>query len=406
MTILSNGFPTNMPDAENVSQGGPANFARLFTSYITANTKDRWIGVMLQAESIRKPKLQKIFSFPRREYYKLYAPKSRLKALTQAKIKQDPSRLFKGSIDQLASLIKRQKPDVVFLNGFGIFNWLLLKAAEQTATPVVIQHAGIWTKELEIHKSLYTVAGRKMMAEMEKDSSRLASAEVFLNEWSKDYYRRHVAKRADKQTYIIPLPFDFNLFKGLSRRGQKNKLSLPGFDHQKFNIGVIARWDEIKNHQAILALAKEAKRLKLPWAFHVVTSIPDLPKYEKARRSYEREIKVIPSLDRDGISRFCRTVDLLLQPSLFDVSPTVVLEAVALNTPIVISPNVGYVHDFKTHGAEPWVIETKNAASMVKHIIRLARQPMPMSIKKQLRKAHDHKRVFNAYLKVFSQVGR
>jgi glycosyltransferase involved in cell wall biosynthesis len=402
MIILSNGFPTNMPDSENVSQGGPANFAKLFCSYIEKRSKDRWIGVMFQATHLKEPALEKIFKFIRRDYYKLYLPKRQLTRITQASTMQDPAKILKKSIELLTNLIRQKKPDVIFLNGFGIFNWALLKAAEKTKVPVVIQHAGIWTKELDIHKSTYTKFGRKIMEEMEQDSSRLTDAEVFLNKWSKDYYRKNIAKRSNKNTYIIPLPFNFSVFKNLSVNENDSQFY---FDVNKFHIGVIARWDEIKNHKLILSLAKEIKKLKLPWQVHVITSIPDLSKYQKMQNEYEKYIDVIMPTNRSGISDFCSSVDLLIQPSLFDVSPTVVLEATASNTPIAISRNVGYAGDFKKYQAKDWIFDDK-ASKMVGQIKKILRKPMPAAIKKHLRYAHDHERIFAYYLKLFSEMSR
>lgn len=400
MTILSNGFPTNMPDSENVSQGGPANFARLFSAYIKKNTKDRWIGIMFQTTNLKTTELEKVFTFPRINYYKLYFPGQQLQDITQAETKIDPALILKKSIEVLADLIRQKKPDVVFLNGFGLFNWMLLKAAQQTGVPVVIQHAGIWTKELWIHKALYSVAGRKIMEKMERDSSELTAAEIFLNEWSRDYYHKNVAKRLDKQNYIIPLPFNFSVFKKLST----NKIdSQFFFDEQKLHIGVIARWDEIKNHKLIFSLAKEAKKLQLPWQIHTITNIPDQLKSQNIKKQYEKIIDVIAPLDRAGISDFCNSVDLLLQPSLFDVSPTVVLEAIASNTPIAISQNVGYVHDFKTYQAKDWIL-SNDTSSVIKQIKKIANKPMPATLKKRLRTAHDNERVFASYLNLFTKV--
>ncbi|MFA5753833.1 MAG: glycosyltransferase [Patescibacteria group bacterium] len=240
------------------------------------------------------------------------------------------------------------------------------------------------------------------MEEMEQDSSRLTDAEVFLNKWSKDYYRKNIAKRSNKNTYIIPLPFNFSVFKNLSVNENDSQFY---FDVNKFHIGVIARWDEIKNHKLILSLAKEIKKLKLPWQVHVITSIPDLSKYQKMQNEYEKYIDVIMPTNRSGISDFCSSVDLLIQPSLFDVSPTVVLEATASNTPIAISRNVGYAGDFKKYQAKDWIFDDK-ASKMVGQIKKILRKPMPAAIKKHLRYAHDHERIFAYYLKLFSEMSR
>lgn len=403
MIILSNGFPTNMPDSENVSQGGPANFAKLFSSYLAEHQtkeKNSWIGLMFQITGSNKPELETTYKFTGRSYYKLYFPKNQLKKVTKAAQPVDPLKILNSSIRLLVELMREKKPDLVFLNGFGVFNWMLLKAAEEAGIPAVIQHAGIWTKELNIHKSTYSAAGLTIMKKMEKDSSRLTAAEIFLNTWSRDYYHRQVAKRKDNHNYIIPLPFNFSNFKKLSTANNESQFY---FDQKKLQIGVIARWDDIKNHKLILSLAKTINRKKLPWQIHTITNIPDLPRYQKIKDEYEKYIDVIAPTDRSGISDFCHSVDLIIQPSIFDVSPTVVLEAIALDTPIAISQHVGYVADFRKYGASKWVLDNA-AASIIEQIKKIARKEMPANLKKYLKDAHRHKKVFAAYLKLFKKI--
>ena len=400
MIILSNGFPANMPNSEEISQGGPANFARLFVGHIVSSTSHKWIGVMFNTSESSKISLNKALSLSQRDYFKLNVPKELFRKIVLAKKNDNPYKILRSPIERIASLIKREKPDVVFLNGFGLFNWILLKAAEQTNTPVVIQHAGIWSKELRLHRHLYSSAGLKIMEEMEKESTRVSLAEVFLNSWSRDYYKKHVAKKINQNAPIIPLPFDFASFSGNSENCHKTVFS---GSKNILRIGTIARWDKIKNHKVFLSLSKLASKKSLPWRFYSVVKIPD---DHRSKKTYKKNIFSISSLNRAGISDFCQSMDLLVLPSLFDVSPTVVLEAIATNTPIVISQNVGYVNDFIEHGAEDWVIDFSNSCRALKKIQKILKRPMPESLKKYIAENHDYKKVFSSYLNLFASVSK
>jgi hypothetical protein len=181
MRILTNAFPTNMPDSEKVSQGGPANFAKQFTKYVVSTTKHEWNGLIMSFSSRNSLQCKKIHSFRQRNYYRFLISKILIKKITRAKKKEDPQIIFKKQIGLVIELIKEIKPDVIFLNGFGITNWILLKAGERMDIPVVIQHAGVWSKELDVHRKAYTIAGISIMKKMEEDSSRIASCEIFLN---------------------------------------------------------------------------------------------------------------------------------------------------------------------------------------------------------------------------------
>jgi glycosyltransferase involved in cell wall biosynthesis len=403
MRILSNAFPTNMPDSEKVSQGGPANFARLFVHYLfSTEPHHEWVGVMLESVSEEQVSMRKVFSSGKNRYHQICVPREQLKNVVRAKKASDTAEaILKQPISRLVAFMKKQRPDVVFLNGFGLLNWMLLKAAEELHIPVVVQHAGIWTKELDIHKKLYTVHGLRLMKNMELDSTRLTAMEVFLNTWSREYYQKNIAKGAGRKNTIIPLPFDFSSFNQLGVAAETNAFA---FDPAYRHVGVIARWDEIKNHPAVLALAKKAKKKRLPVQFHAVVDIPDIKKYRSETAEYGKYVHVIPPLDRPGIAAFCRSVDLLLLPSLFDVSPTVVLEAVASDVPIVISTNIGYVHDFSSCGAKSWIVRPEKTEETLETLLKLSKRKMPVTLGQLLQKKHDHRKVFSAYLRVFEKV--
>jgi len=403
MRILSNAFPTNMPDSEKVSQGGPANFARLFVNYLVrSEPKHQWVGVMLEGVPSETVRLQKVFSTRKRSYHRLCVPRTQLRNVVKSTHATDKAEdILERPISRLITLMKAERPDVVFLNGFGLLNWMLLKAAEKLNIPVVIQHAGIWTKELDIHKEIYTSHGLRLMKQMELDSTNLTTMEVFLNTWSRDYYQKHVAKSPARKNIVIPLPFDFLSFKQL---GVTKEYDTFAFDPAYRHVGVIARWDEIKNHPAVLALAKEARKKKVALRFHSVVEIPKTNKYEAEKQEYAKFVDVISPLDRAGIAAFCRSVDLLLLPSLFDVSPTVVLEAIASDVPVVISPTIGYVHDFAANGAKAWIVDPAKPENTITVLYKLAKRKMPTALRTILQNKHDHRKVFASYLRVFEKV--
>ncbi|MBP7770398.1 MAG: glycosyltransferase family 4 protein [Candidatus Pacebacteria bacterium] len=401
MRILTNGFPTNIPGSPVHSQGGPANFARLFSDYIGGLPGGHeMVSVFYKDGPVRHKEPVAVHSTPGHTHYCLAIPRGTFRRVTQALVWGDPAELLRTPLSQIGRFIREQNPDVLFLNGYGLFNWMLLHCAKEAGIPVVIQHAGIWTKELRLHGYRYSRAGRRIMEQMEKDSSELSSVEIFLNSWSRDYYRKRVAAGQARRTEIVPLPFDFNSFNQLSASAKRGRFSR--FNKSKMHIGVIGRWDAIKNHDAVLAMAQAAKKNGLPWQFHAVVAIPDSEDKAK-KRAYTDTVDVIEPLDREGISDFCRSVDLLVMPSLFDVSPTVVLEAMALDTPIAVSPTVGFAPVFAAHGARSWVINPSDADKAVGRISRILGKKIPPALREKIISMHDHARVFDTYLQIFEE---
>jgi hypothetical protein len=199
-----------------------------------------------------------------RTIYKFTFPQELTKKILRAEKFSDPRVILSEPIFRIAKLIKKISPDIVFLNGFSLCNWIILEAAHQAKLPIVIQHAGIWWAELEIYKDFFSDAGIKMMKKMEKDSSTFSANEVFLNNFSKKFFIKNVLKgKADNKKQIINTLTDKLCF--FKKGGQKKYFN---FDSEKFNIGLIGRYDRIKNHPAIGELAASVNKKNLPWIFN------------------------------------------------------------------------------------------------------------------------------------------
>ncbi|MFA6228277.1 MAG: glycosyltransferase [Patescibacteria group bacterium] len=394
MLILSNDYSNNLPNSKHHAKGGPANFAKRFKSFLKKEGHS-WFGLIVEFNSTKFSKLKPVSKIKGLQYYKLEIPGVLVKKLGRTPKKIDAEKLFEPAINLIAELIKITRPDIIFLNGYAVSNWLILKAAQKEKIPVAIQHAGIWTKELRIYKDFFSLAGRKIMEGMEKEIPKIADAEIFLNDWSRRYFNVNVAKTDKNKTHIIPLPVDFRNYACVKHRKNIG---------QTFNIGIIARWDRIKNHKAVAALVKQVQKFKLPWKFYSVTVIPKTNKNKELKDFYRKNIVIVPPLDQKGIKKFCQQMDLLILPSHFDVSPNVVLEATGCDTPIAISENVGFVDDFKKYGANDWVINFNNANLAIKKILAIANKPMPDKLRNFLFSSHQSDKVFKDYIRLFKQL--
>ncbi len=407
MKILTNEYLCNTPDFKQAAKGGPANFARLFFSFLKDKQKNNleWQGLIIRdLDPINKGFYQKklVDSRKNRSIFKFSFPFIYSEKLLKAKKVANYREILKEPIKRLSVLIAKIKPDAVFLNGFSLGNWLILEASRLNRIPVVIQHAGIWTKELEIYRDFYSPAGIKMMEKMEREAAEHSTAEIFLNSFSQRFfYRRVMAGRRPRagHSVIIPLPIDFRFFR-------ETKTANLSFDFRKedFNIGMIARWDRIKNHEAVALLAKNAKDKNLPWSFHSVTRIPESQKNAKIKNIYRRNIEVVDFLPKDKIRDFCQSNDLIIIPSHFDVSPTVLLEALASGTPVAISPNVGFVDDYRRYGASDWIIDFENPEAAIRRLKKIKNKPLPVTLKRELFKKHDPEKVFKKYAAIFSSL--
>lgn len=394
MVIFTNDYLANIPGSKMPAGGGTANFAKRFNAFLSGKGH-HWIGLAFKFP----PKEGKVMirkepnRLEGRDYYVMSITRIG-KTLGRARRAFDPEKVFEKQITAIAKLLRKTEADVVFLNGYMITNWLILKAAQKENVPVAMQHAGILSREIDMYKEFFTATGRKLMKDMEREVSEVVDAEIFLNDWSRRYYEKHVTKTHRSRTKIIPLPVDF---KNYCRSKEKK-------NGGQINIGIIARWDRIKNHEAVATMAEEARKSGLPWKFHSVTVIPDSKKKARLKNRYRKNVEIVPPLDQKGIEKFCHRMDLLILPSHFDVSPNVVLEAVGCGTPIAISENVGFVDAFRKHDAKDWIINFNDPVMALRKINGIMGREMPAKLRKSLKSDHDSTKIFNRYVRLFREI--
>lgn len=396
MTILSNDYPSNLPRASKVAHGGTANFARAFSSYAVAHGH-AWVGILRQDHKTGVTRIRRHSVAGNATYYKAFLPASRIGTLLVREKRVNLREWLAEEIDALGTFMRRVRPDVLFLNGYDIHAWMLLQAASREGIPVVVQHAGIARIEFTLYKHLYTAAGMKMMLEMERDIVGSATIEVFLNAYSRDTFSSVVAPVPASQARIIPLPY-----LGVFERAPSGQARSPRALAGHVTIGCVARWDRIKNHKALLAVAKEARRLGLPWTFKAVTRIPDTSFNRRFKDAYRKAIEVVEPVRQTELPAFYRSVDAMVLPSIFDVSPTVVMEAALMGKPTLISPGVGWNSEYRAYGMADWIADFSDPARVVETLSTLLKKRLPVRFANMIRTKHAPDAVFAQYLRAFS----
>lgn len=399
MRILSNEYRSNVPGQSKIAHGGPGNFARTFSDYVVAAGHE-WIGIVHEFAEQEKTTIKKRPSAGSKSYYSCTFSHAHYMHPLHQEAKVDPRLWFAPQVDAIRKLIRRVKPDLLFLGGFSLYAWILLEAARQEGLPIVIQHSGISKTEFEQYKHLYTRAGRSLMLDLEREITRCAAKQVFLNEYSREYFRKQVADFPERQAMIIPLPYLGSFAKAPARK----TVSSAHTKKTALTIGCVARWDRIKNHKAILQLAKAAKREKLPWTFKSVTSIPETAVEQAFKDAYRANIEVVAPMEQAGLTAFYQSVDVLVLPSKFDVSPTVVMEAALMGKPTLISKTVGWTSEYRDCGLSPWIVDFSDAKAVVRTLKRLAKKPVPNTFRRHILAKHAPKTVFAKYLNLFASV--
>lgn len=394
MKILANDYPANLPGASVKGTGGPARFASQLSQALSKQ-HHLYTGIIIRNTSDHSPSLKRAFKNNKTSYYEMNFPKKDSHRITQAQKKTNPDIALNKEIKTFIEVLAKEKPDLVFINGFSLHVWPLLKAAYKLNIPIVQKHAGIWHKEIAIYEDFFSNEGKSIMRKMEKDIAQLATKQVFLNSFSQKVFQKDVARSPRSKQCIIPLPTAFKTVKNPKKKKTK-----------RLAIGVVARWDRIKNHKALLALAEELKKQQIDAKIHVITAIPETTKDELMKNRYREIIHVHTPTDNRGILNFFRSMDIALLPSHFDVSPTVILEAASQGIGTIISSNVGWVTLLKKTGNNQWIGDFKKPKQIVKKIIELRNKNYNSSLIKSFKKDHNPVSVFKMYSSLFHSIVR
>lgn len=391
MRIFSNEYLSSIPNSSYKVKGGPPRFAIDFSAYAVLYGHE-WIGLLHDTKA--KDPYEELTGEVRKRFFATSAQKATHEALREIHEKTTPEIFFDKEIRVVSDIIRKVSPDVVFINGFSAFAWVLSIAARLVDIPFVIQHAGIWHREVDEYAELFTPEGRALCYQMEREAAEHASANIFLNTYSQEAFKQMVDIQKVPNTHIIPLPHPGWLFAGtFTPRPRDDRV-----------LGVVARWDRIKNQEAILALAETIQSQELPWSVRSVTTIPDTVAKAEFKARYREKIEIVPPMDRDSLREFYKSADVIILPSHFDVSPTVVMEAVATGVPTLISSNVGWVSEYLECGMDEWIADFHNPKSVIRQLqSHFARSQWPevSRFAEYVKKWHNPKKVYSSYLALF-----
>ncbi len=398
--VVFNDAHVNLPLNTQIPQGGVSRFAQKFEKYFKINHPHiDLISLLFSHNTINKD----IYIRETRgvhKYYELVYPRSSLiKTYKKEYTKKEYTKFLEPWISKIEEILKKVQPNIVFLNGFSLSNWIIMSASYRQKIPICIQHAGIWKKELITSQKSFSSSIKKIFMDYEKDIFKKTSHQIFLNEFSRDiFFSLHNISNNKKnlsKTSVIPLPINTTNFKKIHISNKKT-----------YNIGVVARWDRIKNHDATLRLAKYIKKNKLPFSISVVTHW-DEKHVTDFNSEYKKRIKIIKPMSPDKLLTFYSKQDIILIPSRFDVSPTVLMEALSCGKPVIISSSVGWISDYHKFKLDKLIINPQTSGENIYNSINelISNKTTYINkfnkLQKKIINKHNTKEVFKEYYNIF-----
>ncbi|GEM_PF-3141114 len=288
--------------------------------------------------------------------------------------------------EAVVGLLEREKPDAVVLNGFSLTNAYLARAAGLLGIPFHVSHHGFWFAEIP---ATLPEAAQARMRKMEADAIREATANIYLNDWSVARVREAYPDAAREDDIVIPLPYN-ELFR------EPAAPTLP--PDPRPTLGFVARWDPIKDVALVRAFAESASDLRVVSPIRV-GGRPSLASEEDA---FRRAVSVVDPLSQAELAGFYRSCDLMLLPSRFDVSPTVVMEAALQGRGTVIAPTTGWIDAYERLGMEDWVMRERTPEGLAAAVRRCLGRPVHAPFAEEIKERHSPGRVFDAWASLIS----
>lgn len=310
-------------------------------------------------------------------------------------LKPNPPAKIMNIVQRLAEEMKKEKADLFLLNGFSAMMCLIMRAAKLAGIPVVAIHHGLWFKENEAIIKQLGKSNFEKRKLLEKEIGKHSAKNIFLNEYTVNEYQKVLGKIKSSQIKIIPLPYNPIFL---------NKKLPPPNNSPIKRIGLVARWDRIKNHDGFLSLAYEAKRQNLPWEFYAITKIQKYEPYSLMAEDYKKTIKIVTQITPIKLKKFYQRMDLVVVPSRFETYSAVAMEALLQNRPVIVSQQVPWAEIFEKNGLKSWVADFENPAKTVKILGSALKQTPPKSLLKKITIINNPSHIYGEYIKTLLSV--
>ncbi|OGF20531.1 hypothetical protein A2316_02425 [Candidatus Falkowbacteria bacterium RIFOXYB2_FULL_38_15] len=290
------------------------------------------------------------------------------KALERAKSLKDVEKYYRPIISMVKKILRREMPDVLFLNGTYYLPWIISIAAHELGIPIVLRYAGV----LSLETFKFKPRERSIFLAMEKSFRKRVFSFIFPSQLCRDVVEKKVYRRPIERAYVIPNPVNtpkIDIDRSVERR-----------------IAAVGRWDAIKNFKAFFDVHKILK--KQNWD-HVATFVT---KREKIK-NIPKTINLLAPMRQEGLYQFYKSQGLIIAPSLFETFGNVPMEAVCLGIPVLVSDKMGCADILHMAGLDNMVMSFDNLKEVAIRAKQLCGQEILPKQLNNLRKTLDPKTI-------------
>ena len=263
------------------------------------------------------------------------------------------------AIKEIASLIKKEKPDVVHLNSSkaGVLGSIAAQLADVKKV-IFTMHGLVLNEPLNpVKKLIYLIA--------ERLSAGFTDELIAVSEKDKQSAIKHALKSA-KHISVIHIGIDLKSLEFLPKEKAREEL---GLNPKAKIIGTVADFYPAKGIPYLIMAAKKLLIERPDLRFILIgRSGPDEKKIRELAKELSDKFIILDNLDK--ASRYFKAFDIFVLPSVKEGLPYTILEAMAAGLPIVAT-KVGGIPDVLEHEQSALLVEPANPDKLANSINRL-----------------------------------
>lgn len=297
-----------------------------------------------------------------------------------SEIKETYSELIQNYI----KIIKKEKPDIILLNGTYFIPWCLFQAGSQLGIEMVLHYHGILSKET----SHYPIETQKVILEMERvlDNDRLLY--IFPSNLAKNTVETEVFGHKIAKVAIVPNSIPDHFFK-VNNKGDKN------------NVAFIGRWSAIKNPNFIKKISRYDKKNDNQYTFNIVS---DKEKYLKNIGTHLDNITFYKPMDSRKLAKFYGEMGVVISPSFFETYGNVAQESLASGTPALIGHNMGIAQTFHSLGLSDYIVDFNSTKKVYFKIKSFSGTSVSPKVREKLKYSLGSQTINNLLIKAIKSV--
>ncbi|MCU0653675.1 MAG: glycosyltransferase family 4 protein [Candidatus Pacebacteria bacterium] len=287
---------------------------------------------------------------------------------------KDVEKTYEPLIKTYLSIILKEKPDLVLLNGTYYLPWCLYLAAKRAGVKTAVHYHGCLTKETE-H---FVEHQRIIFHEMEKMFFSDDNKYIFPSQMAKDTVTGEVFKKEIKHFRILPNPIPLHFFNAVKGKRKSKR------------IGSVGRWTYVKNPHFVEKFALYNARQIKNFTIHIVTDIGAIARLPLRILDI---VKVTKPMDNHKLPDFYSKMDLIICPSHFETYGNVAQEAVASGTPALITPTMGVAETFRHFGLDRWIIDFSSPARVAKAMEKTLNETIDPVLRMEMQREMNPQRI-------------